>query len=274
MTVWNREYEVLLATLRALSRCDLTDCEVIVADDGSTMDYAGIRAYCDSRLGNCKWIDVPQYDAFRIQRGFNNPARAFNSALLAATGDNVVIMSSDVMVTPKVLERIRRFDLSEMAFTPLVLDMESGQHYCGPTRLFPMPWCLAASRAHCMEIGGWDETYLNGMCYEDNDFVGRLVMQSGRFLADWTVCAYHQSHDQPAYDIKDPAVKAANERNKTYTMEKWSGIPFSGGKTPFDIIRKPFPTGDVVHEVRWTGTLKEDVIARTRGIVADARVGA
>ena len=54
-------------------------------------------------------------------------------------------------------------------------------------------------------------------------------------------------------------------------MEKWSGIPFNSERTPFDMVRKPYVTGDIVHEVKWVGTLQEDTIARTTGIVADAR---
>ena len=213
MTVWNREPEVLLATLRALSRCDLSDSEVVLVNDRSDMDYSWIRAYAEPRLAGFRWIDLEPYEAFRIAGGFNNPARAFNAALLAATGDNLVILSSDVLMPPKTFERIRRFDLSEMAVTPLVTDLESGMQYCGPMRLFPMPWCLAARREHALDINGWDENYLRGMCYEDNDFVGRLVMRAKRFVADWSVVAYHQSHDQPAYKVDDPVVMAANERN-------------------------------------------------------------
>jgi hypothetical protein len=137
-----------------------------------------------------------------------------------------------------------------------------------------MPWCLGASRKHAIEIGGWDEHYLKGTCFEDNDFVGRLVMKAGRFLGDWSACAYHQSHNQPAYDMSDPATKEAWKLNQTRTMAKWSGIPFDSQRTPFDIIRRPHESGEVVHEIKWVGTLQEDTIRDTAGIVADARVTA
>ena len=271
MTVFNREPELLLSTIRSLSRCDLTDCEIIMVNDGSTMNYEWVRAAMAARLKETAytWIDAPKYDACRITDGFNNPSRAFNLALDAAKGENVVIMSSDVLVNPRVFERIRRFDLSEMAWTPMVIDTESSAQYCGPMRLFPAPWCLAASRQICLDIGGWDETYLKGMCYEDNDFIGRLMLKTGRFIGDWTTIAYHQTHEQPAYNMSIEEIKTANEINREYTKTKWSGIPFHPEYVPFDVLRKPHKSGDIVHECRYEGNLLADTIAATRGLIAD-----
>lgn len=271
MTVYDREPEIILATLRSLSRCDLTDCELIVVNDGSNMSMEWTKGIMDRRFDGIprRWIDAPPYEAFRINGGFNNPARAFNLALDSAEGENVVIVASDTLVGPRIFQRIRRFNLSEVAWTPMVVDIESSQQYCGPMRLFPAPWCLAASRQHCLDIGGWDETYLQGMCYEDNDFMGRLVLRTGAFVGDWTAIAYHQSHHQPAYNIDDPGIKAANDRNRDYTKAKWKGIPFHPEFVPFDVNRKPHRSGDIVHECTAEDGLLESCISKTTGIIAE-----
>jgi len=265
MTVYNREPDVLLATLRSLWRSLGEGDEIIVVNDGSKMKYEWVMEYAHPRFARFRWIDAPYYEAFRIAGEFNNPARAFNIALEAATGRDIFIMSSDVIVTPKAVQRGKSFRLDEMAWTPRVVDIESGAEYCGTNRLFPMPWFLGCSRRHAVECGGWDEAYLDGMCWEDNDFVGRLMLHTGRFIGDWDVTVYHQSHNQPAYDVKDPEVLAANQRNKNYTKQKWAGLPFAGAEDGcFDVLRKRYETGDVVHECVAYGDTLDQVIVKTR----------
>lgn len=264
MTVFNREPEVLMATLRSLWRSLPEDAQVVLVDDGSTVPYDWIKSYADARFKDFAWHVMEPYEAFRID-GFNNPAKAFNQALSMAKHDKIVVMSSDVLTNPIAVQKLMKFNLEEMAWTPLVIDTESGAQYCGPLRLFPAPWFLAVSKKHAIECGGWDETYLDGMCWEDNDFLGRVMLQTGRFIGDWSVIVYHQSHEQPAYRIDDPVILDANNKNKQYTRAKWSGLPFGGQEScAFDILRKPYVTGDVVHECKYMGTLLPDTIARTK----------
>jgi len=271
LTVYNREYELLLSTLRSLSRCDTSDLEVVIVNDRSTMDYSGVQSYLDLRFPHKKWIDLEDYEAFRLPTGHNNPAYAFNKALEAADGESVFVMSSDVIATPRCVHAAKRAPLGEAVWTPLVIDIESGQQYCGPIRLFPAPWFLAARKQDIVDVGGWDEAYLRGMCYEDNDFIGRLMLKVGRFLGDWSVACFHQSHAQPWYDMNDPVQLEAHERNKSYTREKWGGIPFSGDFAAFDVTRRPYRTGDVVHECKAENGKLEKAIEWTQGIFAPAR---
>lgn len=273
MTVYDREPELLLNVIRSLSRCDLTDSEVIIVNDGSNIKYDWVRMCIEARIGEKagKWIDIEPYEAARIEGGYNNPARAFNVALEAATGDTVVVMSSEVLVTPRVVERIRRFDQKQFCWTPMVIDIESAMQYCGPVRFFPAPWCLAVDRKLCLEIGGWDETYLKGQCYEDNDFMGRIMLKTGAVMGDWTVIAYHQSHRQPAYETSENDQTAKlSSINFEYTKAKWAGgIPFHPEWTAFDVLRKPHRSGDVIHECVDHDGLLNATIAKTTGLIAD-----
>lgn len=223
MTVYNREPEVLLNTFRWLASCDLTDTEIVVADDGSTMNYSWIDAYKE-RL-NLKWIKVGEYPAYRID-GYNNPAKAFNVALANAEGDRVAIMSSDVIVPERVLMQARSAYRADAVWCPMVVDLATSAEYCGPHRVFPMPWFLYASREKIVECGGWDENFLFGCCFEDNDFIGRLALCVDTFLCDWQQVCWHQSHYQPAYENNEDVMQA-NLRNRKYITAKWAGgIPF------------------------------------------------
>lgn len=274
MTVFDRPIEILLRTLRGLIECDLTDTQVVVVNDGSKSPYKSIKTYLKDNVEHQVWFDMPEYEAFRLDDGTNNPARAFNQAVSLATGENLIVMSSDVLVPPSTMAKAQKLDFAKAMWTPYVEDTfgrmpEIGREYCGPQRLFPMPWFLGMSRAHLLEVGGWDEGYLGGLCYEDNDVVGRVALKTGRFIGDWTHKVYHQGHHQPAYQDQ-PDVVEANQRNREYTMKKWGGIPFDREYTPFDVVRKMQTSGDAAHECIDKAGKLEAAVAQTTGMLAVA----
>lgn len=248
MTVHDRDPEVLLATLRSLHRCGLSDIELVIVNDRSSMDYSWIREYCMPRFSSVKWVDTGEYEGFRVD-GYGNPAKAFNVGLALCTMQRLVVMSSDVIISPRAVWSMNRFWEEGFMYTPKVIDMDSGAEYCGPKRPFPMPWFLVMSTKMAQEVGGWDEKYLNGLCYEDNDFVGRMFKKAGVIRCDWDAWVYHQSHEQPAYNVKNDEVVAANARNRHICRDTWGGIPFDAEIPPFTILRKPDPMGCVRLEV-------------------------
>lgn len=242
MTVHDREPEVLLACLRSLHRSGLSDSEIVIVNDRSALDYSWIREYAGPRFASVKWVPAGAYEGFRID-GYGNPAHAFNMGLEQATGDCLVVMSSDVVVTPNAVKSLERFWTPETLWTPKVIDMDSFKEYCGPTRPFPMPWMLAMPTKIAQEIGGWDESFLMGFCFEDNDFVGRIALRLGVIRCDWDAVVYHQSHVQPAYDVTSEEVLAANHRNRDLCKRKWAGIPFDGDQAAFTVTKRPDPAG-------------------------------
>ena len=248
MTVHDREPEVLLSVLRSLHRCGLSEIELVIVNDRSEMDYSWIRAYAEPRFDTVKWVDAGDYPGFRVE-GYGNPAHAFNVGLELCTGERLIVMSSDVVITPRAVWSMERFWTKDVCYTPKVIDMDTGAEYCGATRPFPMPWFLVMPTAVAQSVGGWDETFLNGFCYEDNDFVARVFKVLGVIRCDWDAFVYHQSHVQPAYDVKSDEVLSANARNRDICRAKWKGIPFDGDLPPFTISRRPDPMGCVRLEV-------------------------
>ena len=94
-------------------------------------------------------------------------------------------------------------------------------------RVVPLGWFYATARKN---LPGWDEEYLRGMAFEDNDVMARLGM-STRVVIDLTTIGWHQSHPQQAYSDEWEGFR----RNKKYTHEKWGGVPFlRDGKDPLD----------------------------------------
>ena len=248
LTVHDREPEVLLATLRSLSRSGLSDSQIVIVDDRSGMDYSWVRAYATPRFKEVLWQPTGNYEGFRVD-GYGNPAHAFNVGLALCTKPCLVVMSSDVIVTPKAVKSMDRFWNHECLWTPRVNDLDTNLEYCGPTRPFPMPWMLAMPTGIAQDCGGWDERFLGGLCYEDNDFVGRVALRLGTVRCDWDAVVFHQSHVQPAYDVKSDEILAANQRNRDICKGKWRGIPFDPDTTPFQITKKPDPMGCVRLEI-------------------------
>jgi glycosyltransferase involved in cell wall biosynthesis len=248
MTVADREPAVLMSTLRWLGASDLTNTEVLIVDDCSTVPYDFMAPLLEPING--RMIRLEPYECFRVDGNYNNPAKAFNAGLAEAKGERLIILSSDVIVPPRVIEACRAFDPAELIYCPRVVDLGTCMEYCGPTRLFPMPWFLACSTEHAKRCGGWDENYLRGMCFEDNDFVGRLALTTGKVLYDFDAVVWHQSHYQPAYS-QDPEVREANLRSRQYTMDKWLAIPFDNSdKIAFEMLRKRHETGHIMFEFR------------------------
>lgn len=263
MTVHDREPEVLLACLRGLRRSGLQDAEIVIVDDRSTTDAKGLVQSVQSQFATVKFIETGDYDGYRI-KGYGNPAYAFNRGLEVVAGETVLLMSSDVIVTPPAVKSMKRYHNQECIFTPKVYDMDKMSEYCGPGRVFPMPWFTAAPTQACIDVGGWDEQYMGGLCWEDNDFIGRVALKLGLMRADWDSFVFHQSHYQPAYDWEDPEVKEANNRNRDYTKQKWGGLPFDGEFTPFNVSRRPDPSG--IQQYVFAGNDISGLIEKTQGI--------
>ena len=261
LTVSDREPELLLNTIRWLRLSNLDDTEIIIVDDGSRIDYAFMGQILDQC--NARMVRMDPYEAYRLDETFNNPAKAFNRGLQEAVGERLIILSSDVLVPPNVMERCRRYDVNDVIYCPMVIDLATAAEYCGPRRVFPMPWFLACSREHAVKAGGWDENYLQGMCWEDNDFVGRLALTTGKILFDFSSIVWHQSHHQPAY-LNEPDTLAANRRNKDYTFDKWMSIPFGDtDRIAFEAFRKIHETGNVLFEYKDFRDILPKAIAAT-----------
>jgi hypothetical protein len=225
MTVYNRPQLVLLNTLLKLGPNDWSDGEIVVVNDGSRIPYGPLKeSFGDLPV---KWVEAKPFPGCYSLKGYNNPAHAWNVGLAASSGEYVFPMSSDIMVTPGIIHRALNLDLDKVAWMPSVVDMDTAMEYLGPNRLAPLGWFFGVHRKH-MEAVGWDEEYMNGIAFEDNDMMARLALEVGRFVVDVGCTVWHQSHPQTAYSDN----LAGWTVNRGYCKEKWGGfIPWDKGCT-------------------------------------------
>jgi glycosyltransferase involved in cell wall biosynthesis len=240
MTVYNRSHRVLLNTLLQLVRNDLKDSEVVIINDGSTIDYEQVKKLLVKNKVPFMWHDIntikDRPGTYNI-RGFNNPAYAWNFAVKASKGERLVFLSSDCYVPAPCLRRSRKYP--EHVYMPCVFDLDSSHAYLSQNHIYPMGWMMSIKREWFGE--GFDEELLKGVDFDDNDFTARLLLEHP-FLIDTSMVLVHQSHAAVAYSDG----LAGRKRNDAYMRAKWGGIPWSGEKDdPLVLSHSVLPTKEL-----------------------------
>ena len=221
MTVFNRPKRVLRNTLHTLAQNDLTNCEVIIVDDGSTIDYGSLGQEYD-----WIWIDPSEYPShtYTIPHPdggtINNPALAWNRAIAEARGKRLMFLSSDCMLPEFAVAEAKK--CRDFYWLASVMDQATNLMYVCEKKPIPLHFFSSCKKEHVEAIGGFDGEYLKGMAFEDNDFGARLGLHCGQALIDTSVLCIHQSHPPIAYS--DGLLGL--HRNEGYTVKKWGGVPW------------------------------------------------
>lgn len=232
LTVYDRPELTLLNTFVSLKKQDLTDTEILVIDDGSTVDYTDTRDILSDWELPIRWERISTVedrpDTYHID-GHNNPAYVNNKAVELAEGSNLFFLSSDTTIPPNTLGSARLWDLNTTVYSTRVFDLDTGSEWNGESRIYPMCWFLGVGKELFNKVSGFDEEYLKGMAFEDSDFVGRCALATGKLVIDCGTLALHQSHPMTAYSDKGLGYKWS----EAYTKMKW------GGATPWDTPNHP-----------------------------------
>ena len=230
MTVFNRPTRVLWNTLHALRQNDLTNCEIIIVDDGSTIDYECQKQFCQQYEMPVRWVriesseypdwtyTVPHPDGGVI----NNPALAMNRAIAESKGRRLMFLSSDCMIPRFGIAQAKK--CSDYYWLAAIVDQASNLMYVCVERPIPLHFFASCKKEHVEAIGGFDENYLRGIAYEDNDFGARLGLYCRHVVFDMEVMVMHQSH--PPHNYSDSGIGLRN--NEEYTKAKWgSCVPWN-----------------------------------------------
>jgi hypothetical protein len=132
------------------------------------------------------------------EKGFN-PSKALNLGVKNASYDNIIITSPEVKPKTNVLEQLTAhigenivcqvFDQNEEGEEVMSLVNKS---YRSDT---PAMYFLAMfNKADIEVINGWDEDFMRGYAYEDNDFGARWVRAGLPFRVINEIQAVHQYH--------------------------------------------------------------------------------
>ena len=169
------------------------------------------------------------YTEIEGEAGRRNPSAAFNAVYKLITGEYVFQLSSDVECATDAVPRAIGIgsevpccvwgsvrDTGEFGpvtnspTDPLNLVSSVNPRPLGFIVAFPA-WVL---RAGCAQ----DEAYMQGSCYEDDDWVYRLWRMGLPFVFDDSVSGQHIAHPRPEFETEEG--QQAIAVNRAYTIQK------------------------------------------------------
>lgn len=134
---------------------------------------------------------------YMVERGFNC-SKALNIGVRAARYERIVITSPEVNPTTNVLEQFSQ-DIDKNIICQVLDQDDKGNLSVLVSKTFrgedPSMYFLAMFQKKDIEkINGWDEEFMKGYAYEDNDFGARWVRAGLPFEVREDICAIHQYH--------------------------------------------------------------------------------
>lgn len=159
-----------------------------------TRSYVAVTAY----LKVHKLMDNVRLIPYEHEIGFN-PSKALNIGVRNAQYDNIIITSPEVKPITQVLEQLEGY-VGQNVVCQVFDAKEDGT--IGDTlvsKIFradtPAMYFLAMFQKSDIEkINGWDEGFMEGYAYEDNDFGERWVRAGLPFIVNDEIKALHQYH--------------------------------------------------------------------------------
>lgn len=216
-----------------------SDVEIVVVDDGSpentakeSLDRSGMTRTLPVNL-----IELPRKD------GPKNPCVPINRGVAAARGEFILLTNPETTHNAPILGEMRG-EIARRGRKTYVLAAawcpQSGSWHCHSERASAgYHFCTMLHRDLWDSCGGFDEEYRDGYCYDDPDFVQRLIRSEAEFVfRDDLIAEHHQDgaakHSMPRelwdrnrnmFERKWPAPRAIKQ-GKPFTealLQNWQG---------------------------------------------------
>lgn len=221
LPIYEKPYETLIAVSRSVGlNCD----EPIYVFDRTPVALRD--RILQERLGperKILCIDGPA--------GWRSPCIAANFGLQEVTGDITIYNPSDIVQAPGNCDFIKQqMEIRPAVYFAKVLESKpeicngpgsAGPVLCSSENPRPLTFLFAAPTAALKAIGGWDEAFQAGVCYEDDDLMARLWNYGLDFIFDDTFHGEHQSHDRSYFRQIDIAKNQQIFLEKHGTMMFW-----------------------------------------------------
>lgn len=213
MTYYNRRAQ-LLRTLESIR--SFGNPEIMIIDDCST-----------ERIDDIQGINLIRME--QDQKWWFNSCVLYNAGFSQATGDIIIIQNPECVHVGNILSYTRKLtsgNLFSFAAYSLDRDLEyktynpeelkkfiqnepqqcQVNHYGWYNHSVYRPEALHFCNAICREdlelIGGFDERYANGICFDDNDLVHRIRRAGINIQIIDDPFVIHQKHERTDYSRK------------------------------------------------------------------------
>lgn len=178
------------------------------------------------------WSDArgvrPTFVKVDGERGWLGPARAWNRGFAAIEHEITYCISSEVIQSPGNCERVRK----HLSGPPLVVfgkavddgplpvvASEEPNLLCSSKMRRPLGFIMALPTWVLRSISGFDEKFMDGYWYDDDDLTFRIWRLGVPYLFDDEVFGVHQHHDRA--DLGTPRGQEMIARNRNYIVSRW-----------------------------------------------------
>ncbi len=190
--------------------------ETIVVDDGSSKEHK-----IDDYVATFSSINMQLIALSKPSAKWRSPAISYNMGFLYATGDVLLLNGADCMHmgniidytfknfkegmyltfssyrgTDKLNQTLNNFNWNKLDELTVSLDKSSIDKWHVHSKFFVKlyPFVAAISKADIEKLSGYDERYANGVAYDDDDIVQRILnLKLNVQLVDDPFCM-HQKH--------------------------------------------------------------------------------
>lgn len=206
VTAYHNRKELFYNTLKSIQYYGHDDIEIIVVDDGSDENHILTTINDDFDL-NINIIRIEPENKW-----WKNPCIPFNLGFEKATGDVIILQNPECLhygdiisyvkdnieenkylnfgcysINELLLKKINKIDfttnltgqisdiLFPMNFKAATFDGETGWYNHSIYRPRKLHFCSAITKKDLNKIGGFSEEYANGIGYDDDDFIYKIM---------------------------------------------------------------------------------------------------
>lgn len=200
------------------------DWEIVLIEDRKNYNNPKEHEKLMSIIGHFSGGIAIKYAVATAKKTCWNPSPHFNQAAELAKGTYLVLTSPECEHKNNILYG---FDV-EFWLNP------DKYIICGcEDKSLPTGWrqhsqhnrtrfhfCSAISKERYTNIGGFDEKYADGIAYDDNDFLCKVLSAEGITVVERDdLVVVHQPHEKEHFKLRDRKVLWLKNRN--YFIEKW-----------------------------------------------------
>jgi len=237
-------------TLRSLTLSKFKDFEVIVVDDGSDDEHK-----IDDLEMQFKFLKVIRVE--KRDKWYYNPCIPFNLAFSKCSGDKIIIQNPECLHYSDILtktqeslndenylsfatyslnrtesENLNKFHKAQDFFNnfefinkSIETNGDNGWYNHGIYRPCALHFCSAITRKNLKDLNGFDESYALGICYDDNEFLHRIILKKLNIIFQNNHIAVHQFHENFNYNqARSQELEYRNNVLYTYISRKSSEI--------------------------------------------------